>query len=156
MAGEAIRRLPTLADQQANWRQQFTAKYAKKPAPIAKLERSVAKKKADDKDARELAQWSAAVRKRDRWTDRYTGKPVKKAKEVGVAHPDCGHAHHVEPRTNVDVRYDRRNGLTVSWATHLRLEANELTVIGKKYFTKNGKKYLNCDHASTRIVEVPA
>ena len=124
----------------------------KKPAPIAKLERSVSKKQADDKDARELAAWSLAVRTRDKFTDRFTGKKVQPAKQVGVTHPDCGHAHHVEPRENRDTRTDRRNGLTVSFATHQRLEANELKVVGTKYFTKNGKKYLNCDHASTRVV----
>lgn len=139
MAG--IRSLSTLANRPAA----PIGSLLKKPAPLAKLDRAVEKKKATDQDARDLAKWSASVLTRDQYVDRFTGKPVKKASEVGVTHPDAAHAHHVVPRADAAVRTDRRNGLCVSWATHQLLEAHELTVIGTKFFRKSGRRFINCD-----------
>lgn len=109
----------------------------------AQLARSIEKVKADREDDRKLAAWSKAVRDDDDWTDRYTGRKVKPAKTVGVISPNAAHAHHIEDRANQDVRYDVRNGVTLSYASHLKVEANELRIVGTRWFTVNGKRYIN-------------
>jgi hypothetical protein len=140
-------KLPTLAEMNATRRAT-----PKKPAALAKVDRQVAKDKATREDERKLQAWSKAVKERDEYKDRYTGKPVKRGRDVSVIHPDAAHAHHVEPRENQDVRYDRRNGLTLSFKTHARVEAGELLIKGTRFFTVKGKRYINCDKP-VRFVE---
>ena len=69
-------------------------------------------------------------------------------------HPDTAHAQHVEPRSNADVRYDRRNGITLSALTHDRVERHQLRIVGTAWFEVNGKQYVDCD-APVRFEEIP-
>lgn len=105
------------------------------------MARSKAKGKADREDETKLAAWAKAVKDRDQWTDQYDGKPVKSG--VSVTHPRAAHAHHLEPRANLDVRYDVRNGVTLAFETHAKVEAGEIVITGTKHFTKLGKRYIN-------------
>lgn len=125
----------------------------KVPAVKAKLARSVAKTKADREDERKLQAWATSVKDRDEWKDVYTGRPVKRARDVGVIHPQSAHAHHIASRDDLAVRYDRRNGVTLSYESHARVEANELRIVGTRFFIVKGKRYINGDHL-VRFVEV--
>jgi hypothetical protein len=106
-----------------------------------KVDRMRAKAEADRDDERKLQAWAKAVKNRDRWTDRYTGKPVRSTAILAL---DSAHAHHVEPRANWDVRHDVRNGLTLSYETHAKVEANELRIVGTAWFEVEGKRYIDC------------
>ena len=107
-----------------------------------RLERAEANQQADRDDKRKLEVWARAVKNRDEWKDRLTGARVKAVLRLL---PDRAEAHHVEPRANYDTRYDVRNGLTLSLATHERVERNEIQIVGTRHFTVNGKQYINCD-----------
>lgn len=109
-----------------------------------RMEKAEGKKKAAALDERKLAEWAKQVKERDSWKDRHTGRRVKTMRMV--LHPDAAHAHHVEPRENYDVRYDTRNGLTLSAKTHDAVERNKIRIIGTAWFKVNGKRYINCDH----------
>jgi hypothetical protein len=130
------RRLPTLAERGRC----ATPKYL---VPT-KADRARDKEKARRKDDRKLTQWARDVKRLDDWTDRYTLRFVKPVgRGVSVTHPDAGHAHHIEPRENWDVRYDVRNGITLSFTTHDKVERGKLRIVGTKFFTVNGRKYIN-------------
>lgn len=118
-----------------------------------KLDRAIDKKQAKREDAAKLAAWAKAVKERDHWKDRYTGKPVKKPGKVAILDPDAAHAHHVEPRENEDTRYDVRNGLTLSALTHDKVERNLLRIVGTRFFKVAGKTYINCTYL-VKFVEV--
>lgn len=139
--------IPTLQDMQATRR--ATPKYE---LP-SKTEKARAKQKADKDDEQKLAAWGKAVKNRDEWTDRYTGKRLKRTKGLSFD-PDAAHAHHVEPRENWDTRHDVRNGITLSFETHEKVEKNQLRIVGTKFFTVNGKRYVDCTHR-VRFAKVP-
>lgn len=124
--------LPTLAGRT------FTAKDLAKPS---KVDRIVATGKARKLDEKELDTWRKAVRKRDRLTDRYTGKKVVVTLEPIPEQAQC---HHVEPRENRDTRYDVRNGLLVSLLTHARFEVGNLSIVDGQTFVVNGRAYWDC------------
>ncbi len=105
-----------------------------------KVDRLKAKKTADREDEKLLAIWSQAVKDRDQWKDRKTGKPVRRTHVLAL---DSAHAHHIAPRNDLAVRYDVRNGLTLSFETHERVERGQLQIVGTRFFTKNGKRYIN-------------
>lgn len=108
-----------------------------------RMDRAIEKKQDKREDERKLLVWAKAVKERDHWKDRLTGHKVKRPGKVAVIDPDAAHAHHGEPRENYDVRYDIRNGITLSALTHEKVEKNELAIVGKHYFVVNGKRYLN-------------
>jgi hypothetical protein len=118
-----------------------------------RMDRAIEKKQDKREDERKLAIWAKAVKARDKWTDRLTGRAVKKPGKVSIIDPDVAHAHHGEPRENYDVRYDIRNGITLSALTHEKVEKNELTIVGKHYFVVKGRRYLNL---SKHVTFVPA
>lgn len=120
-----------------------TARAVPKSEIKTRMDRAIEKKQDKREDERKLATWAKAVKNRDKWTDMYTGRPVKKPGKVSIIDPDVAHAHHGEPRENYDVRYDIRNGITLSALTHEKVEKNELAIVGKHYFVVNGKRYLN-------------
>ena len=130
--------LPTLAEMQTRRRA-----VSKSELPT-RMDKADAKKKATALDVRKLVEWAKQVKDRDGWKDRYTGRRVKGTRMV--LHPDAAHAHHVAPRENTDVRYDTRNGITLSAKTHDRVERNQLLIVGTVWFTVNGKRYINCDY----------
>lgn len=109
-----------------------------------KLDRKVAQAKADLADKRKLAAWATAVKDRDEWKDRKTEKTVRR---THILAPDSAHAHHIEPRDNADTRYDVRNGITLSFTTHDAVERNHLRIVGTKFFTKNGRRYIDATHS---------
>lgn len=116
-----------------------------------KLDRAVEKKAATREDEQKLRAWAAAVKFRDNYKDRFTGKKVKATRLV--LDPDAGHAHHIEPRENMDTRYDVRNGLTLSAATHDAVERNKLRIIGTRVFTVHGVRYIDATfHVSFKKV----
>jgi hypothetical protein len=112
-----------------------------------KVERLKARLSEDREDARKLAAWSKAVRKRDEYVDRYDGKPCRQGAEP---HPRRGEAHHIEPRANIHVRYDPRNGITLAYENHERLERGELRVVGSRHFTVHGKHYIDGRYARVK------
>lgn len=137
--------VPTLAEVNATRR--ATPKYAL----TTKLDRAVEKKAAKREDDQKLAVWAKAVKERDGWKDRYTGKKVKRTRELD---PLRAEAHHVEPRENKGTRYDVRNGLCLSFATHDAIEMNRLQIVGTKFFQLNGYRYIDCT-APVKFLPMP-
>lgn len=132
---------------QANARPHATPKHE----IATRMDHAKEKKDADRLDKQKLAVWSRQVKDRDEWKDRKTGKAVKRT--THVLHPDAAHAHHVEDRENVDVRYDIRNGVTLSAETHDAVERNKLRIVGTRFFKVNGARYIDCTH-KLKFVEV--
>jgi len=106
-------RLPTLADLQA------TPRARSKGDLLTKLDRAIAKKAARLDDARKLKRWALAVKTRDQWKDRKTGLIVRSTRSLD---PLRAEAHHVVSKDDWAVRYDVRNGITLSFATHFAVE----------------------------------
>ena len=102
-------------------------------------------------DERKLAAWALAVKERDGWKDRKTGQRVKRT-EIALD-PTSAHAHHIASRADEAVRYDIRNGLCLSFATHDAVERNRLRIVGTKFFIKHGKRYIDGTH-QVRFKEV--
>jgi hypothetical protein len=127
-----MRSRPTLAQQQSSRRAE---------AKPTKLDRAIANKVADNEDARKLKAWAREVKGLDGWKDRLTGRIVKPVLRLV---PDRAEAHHVEPRQNYDVRYDVRNGLTLSFESHEKVERNEILIEGTKFFKVNRRRYIDC------------
>lgn len=124
-----------------------TAEEAAKLRPIqqkhelkTKLDRVIEKKTADREDKQKLDAWALAVKVFDNWRDRKTGKKVKRTRQLD---PLRAEAHHVVPKSDRNVRYDVRNGICLSFATHDAVERNTLRIVGTKFFTVNGKTYIN-------------
>ena len=52
-------------------------------------------------------------------------------------------AHHIVDRSDQAVRYDVRNGLCLSFATHEAVERYRLRIVGSSFFTKGGREYID-------------
>jgi hypothetical protein len=126
--------LPTLADQQA------TPRATPKWALETKLDRAIENKAARLDDETKLRAWARAVKDRDHWKDRHTGRRVLKTLALDA---DRAEAHHIVSKDDWAVRHDLRNGICLSLATHLRVETGKLTIKGTKWFTKNGVRYID-------------
>lgn len=138
--------LPTLAEMRSRPMAvpKFTHDHAvAKPGVATKLERAKAKETARNKDRAAMQRWATKVKKRDEWLDRHDGQPVLK---TSVLCPRRAEAHHIEPRGNKDVRFDVRNGICLSYEVHDRVERNELTIVGTRYFEVNGRRYIDATH----------
>lgn len=124
-----------------------------KPIPKGptRLDRVVEKKAATREDERKLRLWAKAVKARDKWTDRHTGRPVKGTRLI--LDPDAAHAHHIVSRDDWAVRYDPRNGICLSFSTHDAVERNKLEIVGTVFFYLHGKRYINATYA-VRFKEV--
>ncbi len=131
----SLSRLPTLGE--------MRAKVQACPKGPSRLERAKAKQQADKEDARKLTVWARQVKIRDEYTDRLTGR---KAIKTAQAIPQRAEAHHIAGRADWNVRYDVRNGITVTWETHEAIESGKLEVIGTRFFTVNGKRYIDGTH----------
>jgi hypothetical protein len=110
------------------------------PKGSTKLDRAIASKAARLLDAKLLRQWALAVKTRDHWKDRKTGKRVFSTKALD---PDRAEAHHIEPKSNPVTRYDVRNGICLSLDTHLAVELNRLRIEGTVFFRKDGGRYID-------------
>jgi hypothetical protein len=138
----AIEDLPTLGQLQA------TPRATPKHELETKLDRAMANKAARLKDARELRAWAFAVKDRDQWKDRKTGRRVRRCLELDA---DRAEAHHIESKDDWAVRYDVRNGVCLSLATHLRVENNELRIEGTAWFRLGGCRYIDGTHPVTFV-----
>jgi len=129
-----LRRLRTLADTNA------TPRAIRKADLPTKLDRAIANKVVRLADKRQLDQWAFAVKERDRWRDRKTGVRVHRTRQLD---PLRAEAHHIEPKEDPAVRYDVRNGICLSFATHFAIERHELAIEGTRWFRKGGARYID-------------
>lgn len=131
----AIQDLPTLAEQQA------TPRATPKHALETRLDRAIASKAARLEDERRLRAWALAVKHRDSWKDRKTGQRLRRCLELD---PLRAEAHHVAGKEDVMVRYDVRNGLTLSALVHDQVSRGQLAIEGTAWFTIAGTRYIDC------------
>lgn len=110
------------------------------PKTATKLARAIANKAARLDDQKKLRAWAYAVKDRDKWTDRKTGVRVLRTRQLD---PLRAEAHHIEPRENKATRYDVRNGLCLSFATHYLIETNQLRIAGTQFFRTGGSTYID-------------
>ncbi len=130
-----MRILRTLAEVQAVGRA--------RPKPSTKLTRAIARKAARLDDVQKLRQWASAVKNRDEWKDRKTGQRVRATRDLD---PLRAEAHHVEPKENRAVRYDVRNGVTLSFQTHFLITTHQLKIEGTHFFRKDGAIYIDATY----------
>lgn len=100
-----------------------------------------------EKKVNEAKEWERAKREvwtRDKSRCRLTKRKVKKTLELD---PLRGEVHHLAPREDKSVRYDKRNLVLLSLETHERVTRHELTIVGTRFFMVDGKKYINADYA---------
>lgn len=129
-----LQQLRTLGDVQR------TRRAVRKRDLPTRLDRAIASKAARLADKRRLDAWAFAVKTRDRWKDRRTGVRVSRTRALD---PLRAEAHHIASRDDRAVRYDVRNGLCLSLETHDAVERNLLTIVGTKFFTKRGTRYID-------------
>lgn len=110
------------------------------PKGSTKLDRAIAAKAARLLDAKLLRIWAAAVKDRDLWRDRHTGQRVSRTRALD---PLRAEAHHIVSRDDRAVRYDVRNGVTLSMKTHLEVSLGRYRIEGTVYFRKGGARYIN-------------
>jgi hypothetical protein len=134
----SISDLPTLAELQA------TPRATPKGELETKLDRAIDHKAARLLDAKNLRAWAFAVKDRDHWKDRKTGKRVRRCLELDA---DRAEAHHIEPKENPVTRTDVRNGICLSLATHLLVENNKYRIEGTEFFRgADGCRYIDGTH----------
>lgn len=129
-----LRRLRTLDDMNA--RPHATPKSQLE----TRLDRAVKATATRGEDARALALWAAAVKTRDQWKDRKTGVTVRSTRQLD---PLRAEAHHIAPKADRLVRYDVRNGICLSFATHFLVERGVYRIDGTKFFRKGGARYID-------------
>jgi len=113
------------------------------PKGSTKLHRAIAKKAARRDDRRKLERWARAVKERDLWKDRKTGVRVLKTRQLD---PLRAEAHHIVSKDDKAVRYDVRNGVTLSLQTHQDVEHNRLRIDGTVFFRKGGCRYIDATY----------
>ena len=110
------------------------------PKGATKLDRAIGKRQARHEDTRQLAIWAKAVKERDLWKDRKTGVRVLRTRQLD---PLRGEAHHLVSKDDHAVRYDVRNGVCLSLATHEAVEHHRLRIEGMAWFRKGGARYID-------------
>lgn len=125
--------LTTLADRP----RMAVPKYSKE-TPSQKAD---AERKADEKA---LGSWRRVIWKRDRGTCRCCFRHVLNVLEI---RPERGECHHIVPRAEKSLRYDRRNGALVCLHCHEQIERGRILVRQKPSarFSFNGKRYIDSD-----------
>lgn len=116
------------------------------PKGSTKLTRAIASKAARLADVKLLRVWARAVKDRDQWKDRKTGAIVRSTRQLD---PLRAEAHHIEPKSNRALRYDVRNGVCLSLATHEAVELHQLRIVGTVFFVVGGRSYINATFAVT-------
>lgn len=132
MKSAALSQLPTLAETNAEPREL--------PKRFTKLDRAIAKKAARLDDKKKLEVWARAVKDRDQWKDQKTGVQVRRTRRLD---PLRAEAHHIEPKENKAVRYDVRNGICLSYASHFLVTHHKYRIDGTVFFVKDGCRYIN-------------
>ncbi len=118
------------------------------PKGSSRLDRAIASKAARLADRKRLRLWARAVKDRDRWIDRYTGRHVYWTRALD---PQRAEAHHVEPKGNPHTRHDVRNGICLSLQSHLEVELGRYRIDGTRWFTVNGCRYIDATYAVTFV-----
>ncbi len=129
-----LAQLPTLAELQAQPRARTKRQLG------TKLDRAIAKKAARLADLYALRRWAFAVKTRDQWRDRKTGAAVQRSRDLD---PWRAEAHHLVSRDDRSVRYDIRNGVCLSFATHYAIERGDYRIEGTRWFSVNGQRYID-------------
>jgi hypothetical protein len=129
-----LRDLGTLADAQR------TRRATRKRDLPTRLDRAIASKAGRVADRKRLEAWARAVKDRDHWKDRRTGVKVVRTRQLD---PLRAEAHHIASRDDRAVRYDVRNGVTLSLESHELVERHLLTIVGTRFFTKRGTRYID-------------
>lgn len=132
--------LRTLAESQAVARPQ--------PKRVTTLDRAIAKKAARLADVRLLHAWALAVKNRDQWKDRRTGKRVHATRSLD---PLRAEAHHLVSKDDHRVRYDVRNGVCLSFETHFLVEHGRYRIDGTAWFVKGGCRYIDGTYPVTFV-----
>jgi len=132
--------LPTLADVHQHPRAQ--------PKIFTKLERAIARKADRLEDAKQLRVWARAVKDRDQWRDRKTGARLRRTMDLD---PLRAEAHHLVSRDERSLRYDVRNGITLSLLTHLAVERHQYRIEGTVFFSVNGTKHIDANYPVTFV-----
>jgi hypothetical protein len=109
-----------------------------------KLDRAIANKAARLLDVAKLKIWARAVKDRDEWKDRKTGQRVLSTRRLD---PLRAEAHHIVSRDDYAVRYDVRNGVTLSLKTHVEVTMGRYRIEGTAWFTVAGCRYIDGTHA---------
>lgn len=133
----SIAKLPTLAEQNA------VPHATPKHLLSTRLDRALAKKAAALADERQLQAWARAVKDRDGWRDRRTGGRVVATYRLEALRAE---AHHIAGRADKAVRYDVRNGICLSFATHDAVERNALRIVGTAFFEVDGQQYIDATY----------
>ena len=110
------------------------------PKPSTKVDRAIAAANARLADRRKLVAWAFAVKTRDQWRDRKTGKRLLRTLNLD---PLRAEAHHIVSKDDPAVRYDVRNGITLSLVTHDAVERGLYRIEGTAWFTVNGVTYID-------------
>jgi len=118
------------------------------PKPSTRLSRAIAKKDARLLDAKQLRTWAAAVKLRDGWKDRRTGVRLLRTLSLD---PLRAEAHHVVSRSDPAVRYDVRNGITLSLETHDQVERGRYRIEGTAWFRIGGVSYIDASAPVTFV-----
>lgn len=129
-----IARLPTLATVNA------VPHATPKDQLETRLDRAIASRAARLEDQRQLRAWAIAVKTRDRWRDMKTGRRVHRRLELD---PQRAEAHHIVSKDDWTVRYDVRNGITLSFETHEAVERGVYRIEGTAWFTIDGVRYID-------------
>lgn len=111
-----------------------------KHALETQLDRAIANKAARLLDVAKLKIWARAVKNRDEWKDRKTGVRVLSTRSLD---PLRAESHHIVSRDDRAVRYDVRNGLCLSLATHLAVTLGQYRIEGTAWFTVKGARYID-------------
>lgn len=115
------------------------------PKPSTRVTRAIAQSAVRLLDRRKLVAWSFAVKSRDQWRDRKTGVRLLRTLNLD---PLRAEAYHVVSRDDRAVRYDVRNGITLSLVTHDAVERGLYRIEGTAWFTVQGTR---CIDASSPV-----
>lgn len=105
-----------------------------------RLDRAIENRAARLLDAKKLRDWAYQVKTRDQWRDRKTGVRLLRTLNLD---PLRAEAHHVVAKDDWAVRYDIRNGITLSLATHERVERGLYRIEGTAWFRVRGVRYID-------------
>lgn len=130
----------SLQDLQTLDETQRTRDRAQPKPDTSSLTRSIARKGARRLDRDRLIVWAQTVKDRDRWRDRKTRQRVY---PTDVVDPLRAEAHHIEPKADKRVRYDPRNGVCLSLATHALVTSGILRIEGTAWFRVKGQRYID-------------
>ena len=126
--------LPTLGEMQSQRRAKMKSE----------LPSRLEKRKQDDRiDAAKLDKWRKEIHARDGNRCRYSKVKVERTLRLQPNRCEC---HHIEPRSNKAVRYDRRNGVQLSYLVHERIERGDLQLVGSRFFRADDDElYIDAD-----------